>query len=91
MTKKNENPGDIQEIFKVKKSSRWFQKNQKSRRYPGDFQEVATLIGHASFKNFAYIGKGSYRTIITGVLTVTFLKYRYYVLHLHFRSKFVAN
>ena len=33
---KNENPGDIQEIFKVKKSRRWDQKNQKSRRYPGD-------------------------------------------------------
>ena len=35
--KKNE---DIQEIFKVKKSRRW---DQKSRRYPGDFQEMATL------------------------------------------------
>jgi len=37
---KNENPGDIQEIFELKKSRRW---EQKSRRYPGDFQEIATL------------------------------------------------
>jgi len=37
---KNGNPGDIQEIFELKKSRRW---EQKSRRYPGDFQEIATL------------------------------------------------
>ena len=44
MTKNNENPGDIQEIFELKKSRRSFKKNQKSRRYLGDFQEMATLL-----------------------------------------------
>ena len=39
--KKNENPGDIQEIFNMKKSRRW---DQKSKRYPGYFQEMATLL-----------------------------------------------
>ena len=44
MTKKTENPGDIQEIFKVKKSRRWFQKNQKSKRFPGGGNPVIASV-----------------------------------------------